>query len=77
MLKTVLDCRVKLGCDVLTMKVWWAQLQKHLGSVSNDKFKPLKFMYFMSDACTCKILEVSNSFATKSNGQRNDENINI
>ena len=34
--------------------------------------KPLKFMYFMSDACTCKILKVLNSFATRSSGQRNE-----
>ena len=31
-------------------------------------------MYFMSDACTYKILKFSSLFATWSSGQRNDKN---
>ena len=40
--------------------------------VSNDESKPFKSIYFMSDACTCKILKVPNSFRTRSSGQKNE-----
>src|ERR1017187_3102143 len=70
-------CRVKLGCDMLTNKVWCDMLQKYIGSTSNAESKPLKSMYFMSDAYTCKILKVSSLFATRSSGQRNEHFIII
>ena len=40
----------------------------------HNEFKPLKFMYFMSDVCTYKILKVLSLFATQSSGQRNNKN---
>ena len=63
----------KLEWDVLAKRVWGTQRQKYIESISNDESKLLKFMYFISDACICKILKVSNLFATRSSGQRNNE----
>ena len=62
----------KTRCDVLTRRGWWAHLQKAIGLTSNYKSKPLKFIYFVSDACTCKIFKVLNLFSTWSSGQNNE-----
>ena len=58
---------------MLTKRIWCAQLKKYIGWASNDESKPLKSMYFVSDACTYEILEVLNSFAMKSSSQNNDK----
>ena len=41
-----------------------------MGLVLDDESKPLKLIYLMSDVCTYKILKISNSFSTKSSGQK-------
>ena len=58
---------------MLTKRGWWAHLQKAIGLTLKYESKPLKSMYFMSDAYTCKILKISNSFAIRSSSQRKNE----
>ena len=65
---------------MLTKLSWWAHhtlahLQNAIGFTSNYESKPLKSKCFVSDACTCKIFEVSNSFSTCSSGQKNNEKL--
>ena len=67
------EIRAKLAYVVFTNWIWRAQLQKSIKFVSNDESKQLKSTSFMSDVCTCKILNVSNSFSTKSISKQNDE----
>ena len=73
--------KIKINTLMSKVRLWCGHREnlvnttsKYIESTSNVEFKPFKLMYFMSDVYTCKILKVSNLFATKLSGQRNDKN---